>query len=327
MRILIIGGTRFVGRHITSAALDAGHEVTLVHRGQTGASLFPEATHLMADRDQDLGVVKGRNWDATIDVNAYRPRQVAELAAALAGNGGQYVYISSVSVYATPAAAGYTEDSPVQRFPEGEPADITEQTYGPLKALCENEAFVRFGENTLVIRPTYVIGPHDYSGRFTYWVQRIARGGEMLAPGHPEAAIQTVDARDQAAFIMTALAHGRGGVFHTAGPSMTFREMLDRVATVVAPSGTRLTWVDPGFLLEAGLDGQKLPLWTAGDESEALINTADSAAAVAAGLAVRPLEDTVRDLSVEPEVAGYLQPAEEADVLSRWAARYPTPGS
>ena len=322
MRILIIGGTRFVGRHITQAALAAGHEVSLVHRGQTGAGLFPEAEHLLADRNGDLGVLKGRVWDATIDVSAYRPRQVTQLAEALDGNGGQYVYISSVSVYAPPAVPGYGEDSPVLRFPEGPvPEEITAQTYGPLKVLCEDEAVARFGAGTLVIRPTYVIGPHDHSGRFTYWVQRIARGGEVLAPGRADAAVQTIDARDQAAFIVGAVEAGRSGVFHTVGPSMAFREMLERIAAVVAPAGTRLTWVEPEFLLAAGQDDGTLPLWYAGNEDDAMVQTADPAAAVAAGLVLRPLEDTVRDLAGEPEAVGFLTAAEEARLLARWAER------
>lgn len=319
MRILIIGGTRFVGRHITQAALAAGHEVTLVHRGKSGVGLFPEAEHLLADRDQDLSALKGARWDATIDVSAYYPRQVTDLARALDGNGGRYVYISSVSVYAPPAHPGYSEDSPVQLLPVGQVPDVVdEQTYGPLKVLCEQAAIEHFGPGTLVIRPTYVIGPHDHSGRFTYWVQRIARGGEVLAPGYPDRAIQLIDARDQAAFIVSALAAGLAGTFHTVGPSMPFSGMLTSIAEAVAPAGTRLTWVDPQFLLDAGQTGESLPLWYAGDEGEALMNTASPAAAVGAGLVLRPLSQSIADVASAEPVSGFLEPHEESRLLSAW---------
>jgi 2'-hydroxyisoflavone reductase len=320
MRILIVGGTRFVGRHITEAALAAGHEVAVLHRGQSGADLFPQALHLQADRNQDLSVLGGTRWDATIDVSAYLPKQVTALAQALDGNGGQYVYISSVSVYEPPAQPGYSEDSPVQKLPPGQVPDVVDaQTYGPLKVLCEQAAVEQFGPKTLVIRPTYVIGPHDHSGRFTYWVQRIGRGGQVLAPGYPDRSIQLIDARDQAAFIISAVGAGLGGVFHTVGPSMPFSEMLDRIAAAVAPEGTRLTWVNPRFLLDAGQTGESLPLWYAGEEDDARINTAAPDAALAAGLVLRPLEQSVLDLGRTEPVTGFLEPAEEARLLAEWA--------
>jgi 2'-hydroxyisoflavone reductase len=320
MRILIVGGTRFVGRHITEAALAAGHEVALLHRGQSGAELFPEAQHLQADRNQDLSVLTGTQWDATIDVTAYLPKQVTALAKALGGNGGQYVYISSVSVYEPPAQPEYSEDSPVQRLPAGQVPDVVDaETYGPLKVLCEEAAVESFGPGTLVIRPTYVIGPYDHSGRFTYWVQRIGRGGQVLAPGYPDRAIQLIDARDQAAFIVAAVGAGLSGVFHTVGPTMAFSDMLERIAAAVAPEGTRLTWVDPQFLLDAGQTGSSLPLWYAGEEDDALINTASPAAAVNAGLVLRPLEESILDLRRTEPVTGFLEPDEESRLLSAWA--------
>jgi 2'-hydroxyisoflavone reductase len=322
MRILIIGGTRFVGRHITQAALAAGHEVALVHRGQSGADLFPLAQHLQADRNEDLSVLSGTRWDATIDVSAYLPRQVTDLARALDGNGGQYVYISSVSVYEPPAHPEYSEDSPVQTLPPGQVPDvIDEKTYGPLKVLCERAAVEQFGSGTLVIRPTYVIGPYDHSGRFTYWVQRIARGGEVLAPGRPDSPIQLIDGRDQAAFIVSSVGAGLAGTFHTVGPSMPFSRMLEQIAETLAPADTRLTWVDPQFLLDEGQTGSSLPLWYAGDEQDALINTASPAAAVNAGLVLRPLAQTILDVARAEPVTGFLEPDEESRLLSAWAAR------
>lgn len=323
MRILIIGGTRFVGRHITQAALDAGHEVTLLHRGQSGADLFPDATHIHADRNQDLSVLRGTRWDATIDVTAYMPGQVTDLAQALEGNGGRYVYISSVSAYAPPASPEYHEDSPLHALAPGQPVPdtLTMETYGLLKVLCEQAAVEHFGPDTLIIRPTYVIGPHDHSGRFTYWVQRIARGGEVLAPGHADRAIQLIDARDQAVFIVSAIEAALSGALHTVGPSMPFSRMLEQIAETVAPAGTKLTWVDPQFLLDAGQSDSSLPLWYAGVEDDARINTASPDAAVKAGLALRPLAQSIRDLDTEPPATGFLSPEEESRLLGLWAAR------
>jgi 2'-hydroxyisoflavone reductase len=319
MRVLIVGGTRFVGRHITGAALAAGHEVTLVHRGRTGAELFPAATHLLLDRDADLGPLRGTRWDTVIDVTAYHPGQVRSLAGVLRGAVGRYVLISSTSAYLPPPAPGYDESSPVYELPPGAPVpgEVTEETYGLLKVLCERAAVEEFGPDTFVIRPGYVVGPHDHLGRFTYWVRRLARGGQVLAPGFADRAIQVVDARDLAAF---ALVPARGAV-HAVAPHTTFADFLETIAAEVAPPGTSLTWVDPHFLLDAGETAETLPLWYAGDDGEALLNTADPSAALAAGLRVRPLAESARDVRDEPPVAGFLPADREADLLSRWARR------
>jgi 2'-hydroxyisoflavone reductase len=321
MRTLIVGGTRFVGRHIAAAALAAGHDVTLLHRGRSGADLFPEATHLLLDRNGDLDPLRGTRWDTVIDVSAYLPGQVVALGEALGDGVGRYVFISSTSVYAPPAAPGFDESSPVLTLPPGPvPDTVTDQTYGPLKVLCEQAARAYFGPDTLVVRPTYVVGPFDHGSRLTYWVTRLARGGEVLAPGYPDRATQLVDARDLAAFTFTPT----GGTFHTAGRHMAFAALLETVAAEVAPAGTKLTWVDPQFLLDAGEDGRTIPLWYAGDEGEAAVNTADSAAAIAAGLRLRPLAESIHDVLGEPDRPGLLPPAREADLLAKWAGR---PGS
>jgi 2'-hydroxyisoflavone reductase len=324
MRILIIGGTKFVGRHITEAALAAGHDVTLLNRGATGSDLFPGATHLTADRNEDLGVLAGSRWDATIDVCGYFPRQVAALASALDGNGGRYVYISSVSAYEVPEQTPYSESSPLQSLPPGpEPTEVTYANYGALKAACEKAAHDHFGPSTLVIRPTYVVGPHDHTGRFGYWVHRIAQGGEVLAPGHADRAIQVIDARDQAEFVMACLSEETSGAFHTVVPTMGFGALLDAIAAEVAPAGTTLTWVDPDFLLAAGESDETLPLWYAGMDGDALTNTADPAAALEAGLVLRPLAGSIRDVLADERQAPsgrYLSPERETELLAQWSA-------
>ncbi|GGL32957.1 NAD-dependent epimerase/dehydratase family protein [Planomonospora parontospora] len=324
MRILIIGGTRFVGRHITEAALAAGHDVSLLHRGRTGPGLFPEAEHLLADRDTGLAVLDGREWDATIDVSAYLPSQIEALAGSVST--GRYVFVSTTAVYARDQKPGFTEDSPLAEL-DGDgpvPDTVTGETYGPLKVLCERTASGRFGPGTLVVRPTYVIGPYDYTGRFTYWVNRLARGGEVLAPGDPSAPIQVIDGRDMAAWIVAMAGRGDGGTFHAVSPPppFTFGDMLEGIAAEVAPPGTTLTWVDTDFLHAAGQDGRSLPLWGEGEDTS--INTADPSAARAAGLDPRPFRQSVReirgseaDFSVETTVA----PAREAEILAAWHAR------
>jgi 2'-hydroxyisoflavone reductase len=332
MRILIMGGTAFVGRHLAQAAVDAGHDVTLFHRGQTGAGLLPQATHLTGDRNESLTALADGSWDATIDVNAYVPRQVQSLAGALDGRGGHYLYISSASVYRTPMPPGFTEDAPLAELADPATEEITAETYGGLKVACERAATQLFGlAATTIIRPTYVIGPHDYSYRFTWWVERIARGGSVLAPGDPGDPIQVIDARDMATWAVSLLERSVSGTFHAVSPPppFGFGEMLEAIATQVAPAGTKLTWVDGDFLLAEGEDDSSLPLWP-GADADHDINAADPAAALAAGLAPRPLGTSVADIHAAqaPGSSPVTQPTtiglaadREAELLTRWAAR------
>jgi 2'-hydroxyisoflavone reductase len=329
MRILIVGGTRFVGQHLAAAALGRGHEVTLFHRGWTGAELFPEATHLLGDRDTDLSALKAGAWDATIDTCAYVPRQVRGLADRLAGRGGRYVYISSTAVYATPTRPLFTEDAPLVEPPDPTVEEVTGQTYGGLKVVCERAAAERFGEGVLVIRPTYVVGPFDYTGRFTWWLRRIARGGEVLAPGPADAPIQVIDARDLASWIVGLVERDAGGTFHAVSPPppFSFGDLLEKIVAVVGPPGTTLTWVEGSFLLAAGQDDASLPMWP-GADPDGLFEAADPGRAAAAGLAPRPLTKTIRE-TLEHELARPtptrpgvgLPAAREADLLASWHAR------
>jgi 2'-hydroxyisoflavone reductase len=329
MRLLVIGGTRFVGRHIVLAALEAGHEVTLFNRGQSGPELFSECTHLAGDRNTDLSALAEGTWDATIDTCGYFVRQVHALADALGSRGGHHVFVSSVSAYAEPMSPGFTEDSPLIEL-----ADTTIETftdavsYGGLKVACERAARQRHGEGTLIVRPTYVVGPDDYSWRFPWWVARIARGGEVLAPGPPDGHAQVIDARDMAEWIVAMVERSEGGTFHTVGPSATFTwgEMLAAVADVVAPPGTTLTWVDESFLVERGVDGSIVPLWGGGRDQPSWVMAADPTRALTAGLRLRPLADTIRDTrawtatQTQPATPG-LSPERESELLAEWADR------
>jgi 2'-hydroxyisoflavone reductase len=324
MRILALGGTRFVGRHVAEAALARGHDVTVLHRGKTGSGLFPAAEHLLADRDADLSVLAGRHFDATLDFCAYVPGQVDALAAALDGRGGQHLFVSTVSVYAPPDGPGMTESAPLHEPAPADVTEVTDQTYGPLKVACEQAAARHHGDGLLIIRPTYVVGPDDYTWRFPYWVWRMAGGGRVLCPGPADAPMQVIDARDQATFMLDLLDRSTAGVFHTVSPSppFSFGDMLEAIAARVAPPGTTLEWLDEQLLLDSGLPESSLPLWSWG-ESDWWAGAADPSAAYAAGLTPRPLAQTV-DSTLDwvrttdgPRPGTGLSPAQEAELLAR----------
>ncbi|MBI2898327.1 MAG: NAD-dependent epimerase/dehydratase family protein [Deltaproteobacteria bacterium] len=326
MRVLVIGGTRFVGRHIVEAALASGHEVTLLHRGRTGADLFPRARHLHADRDVDLSVLSEGEWDATVDVCAYWPAQVRSLAAALGRRAGRYALISSVSAYAPLPGPGANEDAPLAELVGPEPVQMSNEAYGALKVRCERAAREAFGSDVLILRPTYVVGPHDHTGRFTHWVLRLARGGEVLAPGPHEGPIQVIDARDLASFAVGLFGRRSGGVFHVASPAppFGFADLLGAIATAVAPAGTHLTWVDESFLRSEGETTSSLPLWSGSDEDRFAL-ALDPSRALAAGLSPRPLGETAADTLRWARAAGAisleLSAEREAELLARWHSR------
>jgi 2'-hydroxyisoflavone reductase len=326
MRILMIGGTRFVGRHIAEAALRRGHELTLLHRNPT--ELLPEAEHLLADRDGDLALLADREWDATIDVSAYLPQQVQSLHDALGGRGGRYLVISSTSVYAEPAGPGFDETSPTVAPAEPGVTEVTNDTYGPLKVSIELLARELFAAQATVVRPTYVIGPWDYTRRFTSWVQRIAAGGEVLGPGDPADPIQVIDGRDLGAFCLRLVEDDVAGTFHAVSPEppYSFGDMLADIAAVVAPSGTTITWVDQDWLLAQGESDGTIPLWGGGDPWIGA-NAASPTAAREAGLPVRPVRQSVAELVehllLEPP-EGYgpgMTREREAELLAAWHAR------
>jgi 2'-hydroxyisoflavone reductase len=296
MRILVVGGTKFVGRHFVAAALAAGHELTLLHRGTSGPDLFPQAEHLLADRNGDLSVLAGREFDATVDVSAYLPRQVSSLASALDGRGGHHLFVSTVSVYAPPLGPNISESAPLLAPADADVVEVTDDTYGPLKVASELTAADRYGAALSIVRPTYVVGPHDHTWRFPWWVHRIAAGGEVLAPGPYDAPTQVIDARDQATFMTGLLEQSVSGTFHTVSPEPPygFGDLLEAIAARLAPPGTTLRWVDPAPLLAADLPGDPFPLWTAG-EPELDGIAADPAAAIGAGLSVRPIEQTAEE--------------------------------
>lgn len=327
MRILFIGGTRFVGRAMAEAAVTAGHHITLLHRGEHGSDLFPDATHLLADRDQALELLADGEWDATVDVSAYVPRQVDAVAKALGGRGGHHVLVSTVSVYADPDGPGADEDSALLEPPADVVEDVTGETYGPLKVACERAAERAYGDRLAIIRPTYVIGPHDPTGRFAWWVVRAAQGGELIAPGPPDAPMQTVDARDLGAWAVQLAERGVSGAFTAARPWLTYRQMLGVIASTTGGEAT-LTDVDGRWLVEQGVDGLQLPLWSEGDPAWSLAMSTERS--TAAGLTHRTLVDSVRDILAWSRDAGdepVLNPdlgmttERESALLQAWADR------
>jgi 2'-hydroxyisoflavone reductase len=329
MDILFVGGTRFVGRAMAQVAVQRGHAVTLLHRGRTSPETLAGAEHLIADRDGDLSVLAGRAFDATIDVCAYVPRQVRSLAEALGGRGGHHVYVSTMSVYADPDEPGLTESGELVTLDDPTTEHVTGETYGGLKVLCEEAARSAYGDSLTIIRPTYVVGPHDPTGRFTWWVRRIARGGDVLAPGPADSPIQVVDARDQAEWTIGLTERGTSGTFNGIGtePPFGFGDLLNATVEAVGPAGTKLQWVDGGWLKEQGETYNSLPLWVEGGYEWMM--AADPTAAFTSGLTPRPLVETVADtlawIQAEqpPEVEGWGISAEhEADLLARWRASH-----
>lgn len=322
MRLLVIGGTRFAGRHMVEAALAAGHDVTLVHRSAT--DLFPSARHVLADRNQDLSALADGEWDATVDMCAYLPAQVRTLASALDGRGGHHVLVSSVSVYADPQGPGADEDAELLRVAGDDVATVTEATYGPLKVACERAAAEVHGGRLAIVRPTYIVGPNDPTGRYPWWVRRMSRGGQVLAPGPQDAPAQVIDVRDLAAFQLDLATGQVAGVFNAARPTMPWAELLEATAAA-APESTGLTWVDGGWLAEQGVSGADLPLWSEGGVDWQL--AVSPARAEAAGLRHRPLSETVQDTAAwataDCLVNGVGLPADrEEELLTRWAGSH-----
>lgn len=297
MRLLLIGGTSFVGRAIALAAVANGHEVTVLNRGKTPSDLPPDVERLVGDRQGDLSALRGRSFDATVDVIAYRPGDVAALCDVLGDRGGHHVQISSISAYFDPAQLGATEEI-ASLWPAGsvdDDAPITASSYGPLKAACERAAIALFGETTSLVRPTYVIGGHDATLRFPYWVARCRRGGTVVVPGPASVVLQYIDARDLGAFTVSIAEHATPGGFTAAGPwpAARFVDVVQTIASRIGPPGTEVVEV-PFELVEAHELGGKFPLWS-GPKVETAMSM-DPSRGLGHGLSLRPLEESVDDV-------------------------------
>jgi len=320
VKLLLLGGPRFLGRAIAEAALERGHELTFFNRGRTNTGLYADAEHLVGDRAGDLAALTSREWDAVVDTSGYVPRDVRASAEAL-GDSDFYCFVSSVSVYAD-FARPIDEESPVAQLGDLPDDEITEETYGPLKALCEEAARAVFGDSASIVRPGLIVGPHDPTGRFTYWPHRVARGGMVLAPAPAEEPTQIIDVRDVGDWIVSLCERRVGGVFNAAHPGVSRGELLETCRSVTGVDAD-ITWVDPDFLVEQGV-GQwmELPLWIH-DPDATYFDRVDTGRAIAAGLTFRPLAETVRATLEEAETtdAAGLKPDRETELLKAWHGR------
>ena len=313
MRLLVLGGTGFVGRHIVEGALARGDEVTLFNRGRSAPGLFAQVELLRGDRRGDLSALAaGGTWDAAIDVTGYRPEQVAASSRLLAERAERLTFISTISVYDDVSRPGAGESAPLAALNGGGGW----RDYGALKALCEAEVHAALPGRALIIRPGIVAGPHDPTNRFSWWVARCARGGRVLAPAPPQSPIQLIDARDLAAFVLDMTA-ARAEPFNVVGEDLSWEKML--AACCALGPGATPAWVPEAKLLAAGIDDSQLPLWIApSDRENAGLMRIDGTRAVAAGLRRRTVEQTARDTraALRPEDGPGLDPALEARLIA-----------
>jgi 2'-hydroxyisoflavone reductase len=335
LRILILGGTGFIGPHQVRYAQERGHTVTLFNRGKTNPGLFPNVEKLQGDRAVgDYKALKGRDWDVVIDNPTTFPRWVREAGAALKGHAKQYVFISTISVYAANDTPDADETAAVATTdtPDSEDREKFPQLYGPWKALSEKEAEKAFPGRATVIRPGLIVGPGDLSDRFTYWPARLARGGEVLAPGNPTDPVQIIDARDLAEFTVRVCENGTTGVYNATGPQslLTMGEMLGGVRAVMS-TDAHLTWVPADFLeAQQVRPWVNMPVWVPPDADRRGFARRSIRRALDKGLTFRPLAVTAKDTldfyNAEPEerkakLRAGLEPAREKEVLAAWRAK------
>ena len=334
--ILVLGGTGFIGPHMVREALRRGHSVTLFNRGRTNNELFPDLETIKGDRGGDLSMLEGRRWDAVIDNSGYVPRHVQNSARTLAPNIGQYLYISTISVYDSYAVAN-NESSKLGSLEDESIEEVNGETYGPLKALCEKRARAEIDADRLtILRPTYICGPGDHTDRFSYWPVRVSKGGEMLVPGGPEYPIQIIDVRDLANFTIDCLDQKITDTFNTVTPvaSYSMGQLLTDSQAVTATE-VEPVWVDEAFANEAQSNSQTrnrgmFPIWHPLEGDSARVSSVSGEKAVAAGLHNRPVRETIRDLlawwktlpaeRTDPMKAG-MSAAVEAELIAAWKAQ------
>ncbi len=297
MEILILGGTRFLGRALVQSAQMNGHTITLFNRGKSNPDIYPEVERLFGDRTSDLSPLHRRRWDAVIDTCGYEPGVVRRSAELLADAVSCYIFISTISVYADLSRPGIDENAPVAQLPEGADQTFAIENYGPLKALCEQTAERAMPGRVLTIRPGLIVGEYDPTDRFSYWPWRVARGGEVLAPGNPSHPTQFIDVRDLADWTIRMVESGQTGVYHVTGPHppLTMGRLLE-TCRETSGSDARFTWLSEEFLLANGAQPwSELPLWLPeSDPTVAGMDRVDVRKALNAGLTFRPLEDTIR---------------------------------
>jgi 2'-hydroxyisoflavone reductase len=321
VKLLVLGGTQFLGRAAVEAAVERDHDVTLFNRGQTNPGLFPEVEKLLGDRAVDP--LPSGEWDAVLDTSGQLSEVVRASAEALRESVQRYLFVSSVSAYAS------FRESPTESAQRAElggmPSDVMlpgYENYGALKALCEDVVTDVYGERALIVRPGLIVGPHDPTGRFTYWPHRIARGGEFVVPGPPEQQVQFVDARDLGAWLVELLERRESGAFNATHPGITWRDLVESSLRVTG-SNAEPVWIDNDWLASQGIgEWMELPLWLHDPDWVGMMH-ADVSRALAAGLTFRPLDEIVHgtlELAEPTEDAG-LDPERERELLRAWSAR------
>ena len=334
--ILVLGGTGFIGPHMVREALRRGHSVTLFNRGRTNNELFPDLETIKGDRGGDLSMLEGRKWDAVIDNSGYVPRHVQNSAKTLAPNIGQYLFISTISVYASYVDPN-DEGSPLATIEDETIEEVTGETYGALKALCEKRARAEIDADRLtILRPTYICGPGDHTDRFSYWPVRIAQGGDVLLPGGPDYPTQIIDVRDLANFTIDCLDRQIADTFNTVTPagSYTMGQLVED-SQAVSAAAVNPVWVDETFVNAAQEDNEvqnwgMFPIWHSLEGEAAAVSSISGKKAVAAGMHNRPVRETIRDLlawwKTQPEertatMRAGMSAEVEAELIAAWKAQ------
>ena len=316
MRILVLGGTQFIGRHIVATLLAAGHTVSILSRGVSKDELPVEVERLRGDRDlgtKGLASLTGRTWDVCVDVSGYAPRQVRASAGMFGSTVGQYVYISAVSVYGDPQHLPVVETVPLLPPAAEEVTEINGETYGPLKVACENILRKAFGERCTILRPQVVVGPHDQTIRYAFWQQRAMQGREILAPGDGSDHVQVIDVRDLARFTTLVIESGLGGSFNLAGPRLSWSKFMSVLGA------ENVVWVSAAIIKSEGLTFHELPLFRPeGSASSGLMDVSNEKARDA-GLTLTDPMITARDtrmFSLSADLTGALSPERMAALIA-----------
>ncbi|HSY16909.1 MAG TPA: NAD-dependent epimerase/dehydratase family protein [Candidatus Acidoferrales bacterium] len=317
MKILILGGTRFIGRHIVETLLEAGHKVSILTRGKTRDELPRQVERLEGDRDagaEGLKALAGRRWDACVDVSGYTPRQVRPSAERLRERVRRYVFISTASVYGDTQERPVREDCPRMEPISEEVTEVNGETYGRLKVTCEDLVQKIYGERCALLRPQIVVGPHDPTGRYPYWVRRAGQGGEMLAPGDGGDHVQVIDVRDLAWFVVSAIERDLGGAFNVAGPRFTWAKFIKMLGA------KNVVWVPTEVILAAGIAQFELPIFRPERGQYSALMDLSNDKAQAAGLMLTAAEETIQD--VRKAIAGWAEPPlfsreREAELIGR----------
>lgn len=321
MKILILGGTAFLGRHIVSVTVLRGHEVTVFHRGETMCDLPRGVTEIFGDRQNDLRLYLTGTWDAVVDTSGFVPAVVESSAQFFRSKVDRYVFISSISAYSSFSKIGITEDWPLLRS-----TSDNDNTYGVQKAECERVVRKLFGDRILIVRPGLIVGPFDPTDRFTYWPERVSQGGEILAPGKPDKLIQFIDVRDLADWIIKMVESHEVGTYNAVGPStaVTMGEFLE-ICRTVCNNDARFTWVDECFLVSEGVgEWIELPFWLRETEDYLGFLRIDGTRSYTKGLSTRSIYETVSDTlrwSRERGLGGRkagLERAREQELLTKW---------